>query len=237
MPAVLIVDDNIPVLDLLEKVLALASYDVFKACDGKQALDILRGKTIDAVLTDIAMPGMDGAELLRAIRENNLSVPVIAMSGDYDAYAAVEAGFDAFICKPFKISSVLDIVADTLKKRRKVLIVDDVLEMRGIVCLVVEQLGFRGIEAQNGAEALEILERQGADLIISDCSMPLIDGRDLLIEVKNRFPDLRVVVVSANFKPEDAEVLKPFGFLGKPYRLNDLKEIILKAMSQDAKAE
>jgi CheY-like chemotaxis protein len=159
------------------------------------------------------------------------------MSGDYDAYAAVEAGFDAFICKPFKISSVLDIVADTLKKRRKVLIVDDVLEMRGIVCLVVEQLGFRGIEAQNGAEALEILERQGADLIISDCSMPLIDGRDLLIEVKNRFPDLRVVVVSANFKPEDAEVLKPFGFLGKPYRLNDLKEIILKAMSQDAKAE
>lgn len=231
MPAVLIVDDNIPVLELLEKVLALASYDVFRASDGKQALEVFRRESIDVVITDITMPGMGGIEFLKAIRQNSASVPVIAMSGDFDAHAAVAAGFDAFICKPFKISAILDIVADTLKKRRKVLIVDDVPDMRDIVRHVVEQLGFHAVEAGNGSEALRILEREGADLVVSDCSMPLINGRDLLAEVKVRFPDLRVVVVSANFKAEDVEALKPFGFLSKPYRINDLRQIILKAMT------
>ena len=231
MSAVLIVDDNVPVLELLEKVLALADYDVVRACDGRQALDTFRRESIDAVITDISMPGMGGVELLRAIRQASPSVPVIAMSGDFDAYAAVAAGFDAFICKPFKIGAILDIVADALKKRRKVLIVDDISEMRDIVRHVVEQFGFQAVEAGDGAEALEILEKEGADLVVSDCSMPLVDGRDLLVEVKARFPDLRVVVVSANFKAEDVETLKPFGFLSKPYRLNDLRQIILKAMS------
>ena len=232
MPAVLIVDDNIPVLELLEKVLALASYDVFKAPGGQQALDVFRRESIDVVITDIAMPGMGGVEFLKAIRENNASVPVVAMSGDFDAYAAVAAGFNAFICKPFKISSILDIVADMLKKRRKILIVDDISEMRDIVRHVVQQLGFHAVEAGDGAEALQILEREGADLVVSDCSMPLINGRDLLAEVTARFPSLRVVVVSASFKAEDVEALKPFGFLGKPYRLQDLQQIIQKAMTQ-----
>ncbi|MSS73323.1 MAG: response regulator [Candidatus Latescibacteria bacterium] len=75
MPAVLIVDDNIPVLELLEKVLALASYDVFKASGGKQALDVFRRESIDVVITDIAMPGMGGVEFLTLFTYHSQLMP------------------------------------------------------------------------------------------------------------------------------------------------------------------
>ncbi len=104
-------------------------------------------------------------------------------------------------------------------------------EMRTVVRTMVAQLGFRSFEAGNGAEALSVLKAQGADLVITDCAMPVMDGRDLLAEVQKRYPDLRIIVTSANFKVEDAETMKPFGFLRKPYRMDELKKVVLDAMA------
>ena len=230
MATILIVDDNVPVLDLMERVLALENYTVVQATDGNKALDILRRQPADAVITDIDMPGMGGVELLKNLRSEGFSMPVLAMSGDFDAQVAQE-GFDAFICKPFKISLILELVAGALGKKRKILIVDDMQEMRTVVRTTVEQLGFQTLEAGNGAEALDVLKHQGVDLVVTDCAMPVMDGRDFLAEVQRRFPALRIIVTSANFKGEDVERLKPFGFLRKPYRVEDLKQVVLKALS------
>ena len=231
MATILIVDDNVPVLDLMERVLALENYTVVQATDGNKALDILRRQPVHAVITDIDMPGMGGVELLKKLRSEDFSMPVLAMSGDFDAQTAIQEGFDAFICKPFKISLILELVAGVLGNKRKVLIVDDMQEMRTVVRTTVEQLGFQTLEAGNGAEAHDVLQHHGVDLVVTDCAMPVMDGRDFLAEVQRRFPGLRIIVTSANFKGEDVELLKPFGFLRKPYRVEDLKQIVLKALS------
>jgi CheY-like chemotaxis protein len=232
MPAILIVDDNLPVLDLLDKVLALERYEVLQASDGRQALEVLSGQPVDMVITDIDMPGMGGIELLREIRDRYPSLTVLAMSGNFDPHQAIQAGFDAFLCKPFKIGSVLEVVADLLhRKRKKVLIVDDMKEMRTVVRNLIEKLGYCGLEAGNGIEAIEILDREKVDLVISDCSMPFLNGSDLIAETQRRFPGLPVIVASASFKPEDLPLLKPFGYLHKPYRLDDLRQLVCRALS------
>ena len=215
----------------MERVLSLENYDVIQADDGSRALEVLAGRSVDLVITDIDMPVMGGVELLRRLRASNCPVPVIAMSGDFDTQLALHEGFEAFFCKPFKISLVLELVSDVIGKKRKVLIVDDMQEMRTVVRTMVAQLGFRSFEAGNGAEALSVLKAQGADLVITDCAMPVMDGRDLLAEVQKRYPDLRIIVTSANFKVEDAETMKPFGFLRKPYRMDELKKVVLDAMA------
>lgn len=235
MSTVLVVDDNVPVLDLMERVLALEDYRVIRATDGSQALEVLRGQEVHLVITDIDMPVMDGVEFLARLRSEGFSVPVLAMSGDYDPDLAVQKGFEAFIRKPFQIGAVLELaarmVAKGVAKQRKILIVDDMQEMRAVVRTMVEQLGFRGLEAGNGAEALEILQSKGADLVVTDCAMPVMNGRDFLAEVKKRFPTLPIIVTSANFKPKDVDALKPFGFLPKPYPLDSLRKIVLSALS------
>lgn len=231
MPAILIVDDNPSVLDLLNRFLTAIHHTVWSAPGGQEALEVLQRESVDAVITDLDMPGMGGVELLKRLRETRPFLPVIGISGHFDPDAAAQAGFDAFLPKPFDIADLPRVLAGALGKRRKVLIVDDVPAMREVLRATVEQLGLRGVEAGNGAEALEILKQEGADLVISDCSMPLCSGRKLLTEIGARFPDLRVVVVSASFRPEDVEALKPFDFLCKPYRLDDLKRVVIRAMS------
>ena len=178
------------------------------------------------------MPDISGLELLKRVREGHPLLPVVAISGDFDPQGALAAGFNAFIAKPFKIDAVLQVTADLVEKK-KVLIVEDAVELRQTMVAVVERLGLRGIEAGNGAQALEILKREGADLVISDCSMPVLSGREFLPQVKAGYPGLPIVVLSATYNEEDLETLQPFGFLRKPYRLDDLKKLILEAVPTD----
>jgi CheY-like chemotaxis protein len=231
MPVILIVDDNPSVRELLERLLTAARHTVWTASGGQEALEALQREAIDAVITDLDMPGMGGVELLKGLRQTRPFLPVIGISGHFDPGAAAQAGFDAFFPKPFNIADLLQALSGALEKRRTVLIVEDVPAMREVLRATVEQLGLRGIEAGNGAEALKVLEKEGADLVISDCSMPLCSGRRLLTEIGARFPDLRVVMVSASFRPEDVEAVKPFDFLCKPYRLDDLKRVVVRALS------
>ena len=231
MSRILVVDDNAGVLRLLKEVLT-RGHTVFTAPGGEEALEIFRNEPVDLVITDIEMPGMTGEELLGAIREERPLFPVVAMSGSSEPEEVLQVGFDGFISKPFDIESVQEQVLEFLSRKRRVLIADDAFETRQTVRTVIEQLGFSGIEARNGAEALEILQRDGADLLICDCSMPLLSGRDLLYQAKAQFRDLKVVVVSAHFTMEDYHKLAPFAFLGKPFRLDELRRVVLDAMSQ-----
>ncbi len=232
MPVILIVDDTLTVLDLLEHLLE-TEYTVFKASSGEEGWDLFSRESVDLVITDIDMPGISGLELLERVREGHPLLPVVAISGDFDPQAALAAGFNAFIAKPFKIDAVLQVAAELVEKKRKVLIVEDAIELRKTMVTVVERLGLQGIEAGDGAQALEILKREGADLVISDCSMPVLSGREFLPQVKAGYPGLPIVVVSATYNEEDLETLKPFGFLRKPYRLDDLRKLILEAVPTD----
>ena len=99
----LLVDDERALLEVWSEILADAGWTVDTAADGAAALDLVAHHSFDAILTDIDMPGLDGLQLLRAIRARDLDVPVVLMTGNprtETAIQAVEQGALRYLVKP-----------------------------------------------------------------------------------------------------------------------------------------
>ncbi|MCJ7831050.1 MAG: response regulator, partial [Dehalococcoidia bacterium] len=121
MERVLIVDDEEQMRELLAKVLEKNGYQVTTAGDGGQALALLEKEPMDLVVTDVRMPGLDGMEALKAIKELNPEIVVIIMTafGSIDqAVQAVKEGAYDYINKPFKIDEMLLTIRKALEERR-----------------------------------------------------------------------------------------------------------------------
>lgn len=100
---ILVCDDEKDIVSALEIYLRAEGYEVYKAYNGKEALDILRGNDIHLVLMDIMMPEMDGIETMVQMRRQS-NVPVIfltAKSEDTDKILGLTVGADDYITKPF----------------------------------------------------------------------------------------------------------------------------------------
>jgi len=104
-PVILIVDDHLQDIELLEAHLVPQGYEIVKATNGEEALGKLSGNPIDLILLDILMPGMDGFEVTRRVRQDNKYrlLPIIlitALRETEDRVKGIEAGCDDFISKP-----------------------------------------------------------------------------------------------------------------------------------------
>src|SRR5919202_1516409 len=106
MPRVLIVDDEPAVRGALDRALRLERYEVDLAADGREALDRLAEARLDAVVLDVAMPGIDGLEVCRRLREAGRRTPglmLTARDGIDDRVAGLDAGADDYLVKPFAL--------------------------------------------------------------------------------------------------------------------------------------
>ena len=121
-PSVLVVDDQPANIRLLEAILTPRGYDVRTASSGAEALAAIDADDTDLVLLDIVMPGMDGYEVCRAIRERPatayLPVVMVTASGDEQKIQALEAGADDFLTKPINKSELLARVASLARIKR-----------------------------------------------------------------------------------------------------------------------
>jgi CheY-like chemotaxis protein len=109
----LVVDDDTDICDLLRDRLESDGFHVDTATDGGTALRILAEAPIDGVLLDIALPEMDGLEVLRQLRPQQPSLPVVMMTAVEAldrAMAAVEAGAQGYLLKPFDAARLRHIV-------------------------------------------------------------------------------------------------------------------------------
>lgn len=111
---ILLVDDDKDVLDLLERALTSASVRVRSVTTGAGALALLAEEAFDAVVSDIRMPGTSGLKLLRAVREYDLDLPVVLMTGQPNvdgAGTAVDYGAFQYLIKPVAIDKLRAIMA------------------------------------------------------------------------------------------------------------------------------
>lgn len=110
---ILIVDDELMMRKLLEKILTREGYRILTAEDGQQALDIVKAEKVNIIISDMKMPNMSGFELLRAVKADYPEIGMIMMTAYGDTYTVKDAlllGADEYITKPFKSFEVSMIV-------------------------------------------------------------------------------------------------------------------------------
>ena len=116
---ILVVDDEESNLLAMKKILEQEAYQVATARQAATALSQFRKQAFDLVLTDLRMPGVSGLELLRSIRLENSSVPVVMLTAYgtvNDAVEAMKHGAVDFLSKPLRRETILKCVQDTLAR-------------------------------------------------------------------------------------------------------------------------
>ena len=121
---VLVVDDEEPILELLQYNLEKAGYEVMTATDGLKALDLAKTFLPDLVLLDIMMPGMDGVETCRHLRqlpglEKTFVIFLTARAEEYSEVAAFDVGADDYITKPIKPRALMSRIQAVFRRDSK----------------------------------------------------------------------------------------------------------------------
>jgi two-component system response regulator MprA len=116
---ILVVDDEPAVQNALSRALTIEHYEVARAGDGLEALELLDATPYEAIILDIAMPRMDGLELCRRLRAGGDSTPVLMLTarGEVDdRVAGLDAGADDYLVKPFALRELLARIRALLRR-------------------------------------------------------------------------------------------------------------------------
>ncbi len=117
---ILIVEDEAVLLETLRYNLARQGYDVATAADGRLALEVARREDPDLILLDVMLPGLDGLEVCRILRQE-MSVPILMLTArteEVDRVVGLEVGADDYISKPFSMRELLARVKAALRRVR-----------------------------------------------------------------------------------------------------------------------
>jgi two-component system KDP operon response regulator KdpE len=117
---ILAVDDEPPIRRFLRTSLSAQGYDVLEAEDGAQALAMLRRNAVDLVVLDLGLPGMDGLDVIRTLREQGSQVPIVVLSSRTDEAGKVKAldlGADDYVTKPFGVDELLARIRAAVRHR------------------------------------------------------------------------------------------------------------------------
>jgi two-component system response regulator MprA len=110
VPTILVVDDDASIRRMLVRALGAEGYDVEAAADGGAALAAVERSAPDAVVLDVAMPGLDGLAVSRRLRGKGLAIPVLLLTARdavADRVAGLDAGADDYLVKPFATEELL----------------------------------------------------------------------------------------------------------------------------------
>jgi DNA-binding NtrC family response regulator len=122
---------------------------------------------------------------------------------------------------------------ESLVQTASILVVDDEENAREGLSKILSKEGYRVETAANGKEAIDSLKRQRYDLVITDMRMPLMDGFEVLREIKKMDENIGVIMITAYGEVEsylEAMNMGAFEYINKPVRVNELKRVITKVL-------
>ena len=155
---VLVVDDDAPIVRMLERTLSAEGYEVECAGDGGAALAAVEQAVPDLVILDVAMPGLDGLDVCRRLRSKGLGLPILLLTARdavNDRVAGLDAGADDYLVKPFAAEELLARVRALHRRGREPV---ETLAYGDVV------LDLKARRAQRAGRALELSARE-ADLL------------------------------------------------------------------------
>lgn len=116
---ILVVEDDSTIARFIELELSHAGYEVAKTMDGSAAVPLVEEFCPDLIILDLMLPGMDGLEVARQVRERELKMPILmltARSETQDVVTGFDAGADDYLRKPFEVPELLSRVRALLKR-------------------------------------------------------------------------------------------------------------------------
>ncbi len=204
-PRILVVDDSATFRCTLKAALEARGYEVTTAESGEEGLRLAAGLRPRAVIVDGVLPGMDGASVVRRLRQDAAlrRTPTTLLTASEDPKGelqALDAGADAYVRKEEELSVILTRLSAVLRSSdasrsveaassllgpKKVLAVDDSPTYLQELALQLRGEGYEPILARSGEEALELLAVQPVDCILLDVLMPGISGHEACRRIKS----------------------------------------------------
>jgi CheY-like chemotaxis protein len=257
---VLVIDDNPNFLAILKSQIEQWKLVPVVALSGKEALQIFSTeKDFSLVITDMLMPEMDGIELARRMKELNKSVPIVLLSavGDENRSKYPEL-FTSVLTKPVKESQLFNVlqleqktnkdttVAETEKKAPAalsedfakenpltILLAEDNLINQKLAVRVLNKLGYEVDIANNGVEAVGMLQNKDYDVVLMDILMPEMDGLEATRVIRSGLQyQPQIIAMTANAMPEDRENCLKAGmdnYISKPIKIEELLSLLKEA--------
>jgi hypothetical protein len=209
-PKVLVIDDDRQLHDMVEHWLTREGFTVVHAHGGPEGIDAARDVRPDLILLDVIMPSVDGWTVLGSLQSDPglRHIPVVLLSVTGQRDLGLMLGAVEFLVKPLDSARLLASVRRFLGDQQSgvVLVVDDVEGDRAFLSRTLRRAGVPTIEAANGAQAMEVVERLKPSVVLLDLTMPVMDGFAFMAEVSRR-PDLQdipIIIVTAR-ELSDAE--------------------------------
>ncbi|GAA5218290.1 response regulator [Corallincola platygyrae] len=233
---VLVVDDNASAREILSSQLTRFGCNVASASTGKEAISLVHESQFDLILMDWRMPGMDGVEAVRTIQADDQISPqpkvimITAYGREELSAAAFGIQIHGLLTKPLTSSSLLDALMramghqvaevtrsqqlkdesqDSIKRLRgaKVLVVEDNEVNQELIEELLTQQQISVTLAENGEQAISVLEENSFDGILMDCQMPVMDGYTAasLIRKNSAWSTLPILALTANAMAGDRE--------------------------------
>jgi len=206
---ILVVDDDLGPRELLRMILTSNGYYVSTAEDGSGGLDEIQKAKVpyDLIITGIAMPGMQGDEMISIIRETDKDIPILVVSGgryERGCELVKEGMVSACFPKPFNSDELLNKVEQLLsseeRMKKRILFVNDDLAPRETVESILLKTGNYIVStAEDAFEALRKLQEAETpyDLIITDYRMPGMNGDEMALEIRKNNVDTPIILMSS----------------------------------------
>ncbi|MDG2258704.1 MAG: PAS-domain containing protein [Paracoccaceae bacterium] len=202
-PLVLIIDDDANVRELLHRNLNVAGYRTEMAVHGKEGLKKAKELLPDAITLDVIMPHTDGWSVLSQLKSDKATanIPVVMVTIAEDRSLGFSLGAAEYLSKPVDRKKLVQVLDKFLlnKASSAVLLVEDDEPTRTVMRKYLENEGASVIEATNGREGIEALEKTTPSMILLDLMMPEMDGFGFVEEYRKRpeWHDIPIVVVTA----------------------------------------
>jgi signal transduction histidine kinase/DNA-binding response OmpR family regulator len=212
---VLIVDDDESVRRLFAYELESLGVRILEAGDGRSAVEIATAERPDAILLDVLLPGVDGWETLRLLKQRpeTRNIPVVILSVVDNRTFGLSLGAFDYLVKPVEVSSLVDSLsrAGVLATRGHLLVVDDDADVRNLLAQGLVSAGYRVQSVEGGAEALAAMARERPSAVLLDLMMRPPDGFEVLCRMREDadLRDIPVIIVTAkDLTEKDREILR-----------------------------
>jgi len=239
---ILVVDDDPDICEVLKDILELEGYSVETASSGYRALEIGNETAFDVVLMDVKMEGMNGVETFIEFKKIQPGVPVIMISAfavEDSIREALRQGAFAIMSKPLDHQELLRKIEEARSGGNGglILLADDNVELCNSLGDSLDAEGFTTISAHDGGTAVRMTREQKFDVIILDMKLPVMNGLETYLAIREIRPDAVAVVVSGY--PEEMDDLakravekNAYIYLRKPLDIENFKDLLKEIVEQ-----